>query len=146
MDLICTIDYNHINYIWHYICSDDYIHILSGIIRYSDSMYRVWWIVVFTIQIKQMNEAIPTYAGNYSSICFVCNRIMQNADKRCHLCISCYVPTSLDVISVPTANNNRGSSVAEWENEGGAIKWKTIIFHLIYQFIIHHHNRWNWHY
>lgn len=33
--------------------------------------------------------ATQTVTGNYSSVCFSCDRRMDNADKRCHLCTDC---------------------------------------------------------
>lgn len=43
--------------------------------------------------------ATPTVAGNYTSICMVCNRHMEFADKRCRLCTDCVKPAEAPVSS-----------------------------------------------
>lgn len=43
--------------------------------------------------------ATPTVAGNYTSICMVCNRHMEFADKRCRLCTDCVKPAEAPVTS-----------------------------------------------
>lgn len=34
-------------------------------------------------------KATPTQSGSYTSVCLSCNRTMENADKRCFLCVDC---------------------------------------------------------
>ena len=66
-----------------------------------------------------MNEAMPVYGGNYSSMCFVCGRTMQNADKRCHLCLSCYIPTNTSNTHITMSTGTINEPIRDWENEGG---------------------------